>query len=533
MLYEVSELQVPPNARLEFAFGLLEPRGGEVRFFIEACRGPRCQGIFDEVVDSEASGPGWQERSVELGSLTPGPFSLRFGAERLSEQGAFLPLFANPTVLAPAAPSEPRRPNVVLISLDTLRRDHLEAYGYARATAPFLGTRLAPRGVVFEDLAAEASTTDPSHMTLFTSLPSLVHGVVSGGMNRLSIPAVTLADQLREHGYQTAAFTENGPLAQERGFSIGFEAYRENKSGNLMRPRGLVEDTFGQARTWVATRGDRPFFVFLHTFQVHAPYSPPERYSRYFGEDEGVPTGAGASSAKEAPVDDYDREIRYVDDQLASLHAWFEEQGLDDRTYFIVLSDHGEEFFEHGSLGHATLPYEEVLQVPLILVGPDIPGPRRNRAPLHHVDLMPTLLDLAGVPAPAHLGGRSFAAWARGDASSMPGERPRFSTSWALPAGLDPPALAIRLGDRKLIRYRDASGERLLYFDLSTDPGELQELSEDGRASELLELSREFEAEAAEQRMQRLRNSETLGEGDPPLMDPEREDMLRSLGYLD
>jgi hypothetical protein len=285
--HSTREVEIPPGARLEFAMGILESGPSEVpvRFSIEACGDGYCDLLFAEVLDPSAEGAsGWQDRALSLESLAGTVRSLRFRTEPPGQQEAefSLPVWANPTLLALVTGSQRPR-NVILLSIDTLRRDHLDVYGYSRETAPFVRSRLAREGVVFENLIAEATTTDPSHMTMFTSLPSLVHGA-SGASKLLAVRAVTLAEILRDRGFQTAAFTENGPLAHDRGFGIGFDQYHENKSALLWYPTGQVDRTFSQAREWLTHHADQPFFLFLHTFQVHAPYAPPREYQAYFAD---------------------------------------------------------------------------------------------------------------------------------------------------------------------------------------------------------------------------------------------------------
>jgi hypothetical protein len=532
-LYEAPALPIPPGARLELALGVLAPAAaqGPVRFTLEACAGERCEALLAEIVDPAApGGRTWQERSVDLAAFAGRAPALRFRTEHLTGGGAFsLPVWGDPVVLAPPPAPDPR-PNLVLLSIDTLRRDHLDVYGYARETAPFLRDGLAAGGTVFDGLVAEAATTDPSHMTMFTSLPAQVHGVTRH-LEALDVPVTTLAEALRAHGYRTAAITEDGPLAHDRGFAIGFEAYRENKSPSVILPAGRVEDTFRQARAWLDRNGDRPFFLFLHTFQVHAPYAPPAAYRAFFTED----APAALPVEQRRAIADYDREIRYVDDQLAALVRHADARGRDRDTIWIVLSDHGEEFWEHGSLGHGALPYEEVLGVPLIVRGPGVARGAWRGAPLHHLDLMPTLLELAGAPVPPEAQGRSFAPLLR-EGAPDPGPaalRPLVSAAWMLPAPLEPPAFAVRLGPDKLIRWKSpiTIGWEERRVDLSADPGEQRP-----RPGALPALAEALAGHAQGVRAVREALAARLGDGrpTPPVrLDPERERTLRALGYIE
>jgi arylsulfatase A-like enzyme len=364
-------------------------------------------------------------------------------------------------------------------------------------------------------------------MTIFTSLPAFVHGVTGGGTTP-KVPVTTVAEAFRAAGYRTAAFTEDGPLAHERGFALGFDEYTENKSASLLSPSGQVDRTFGQVRAWLARHADEPFFVFAHTFQVHAPYAPPAAYAALFAADPPTPADPRGTE----PARNYDREIRYVDDELRSLVGWLDARRLVERTLLVITADHGEEFYEHGSLGHGTLPWEEVLRVPLVMVGPGVPAGRREPAPAHHLDLMPTLLALAAIPPPEGLYGRNVASWT-GSADPRSERDPLFSASWALPAGLLLPAVAVRLGDAKLVRHRDAKGERIIQlFDLRADPAEHDVIRDPETERALGRLLDGWAADTANDARRRRATVPTPAAAGPAL-DPARENKLRSLGYVE
>jgi len=418
----------PDHAVLEVSLGRLavEPASSPVRYAIDVCRGTDCAEVFAESLSAEQLAT-WNDRRIPLDGAAGETVSLRFrSASESAGDPAPLVVWGDPRIVAPWKAAVEPPPSVLLLSIDTLRADHTEPYGYGRATSPFL-TELAGRGVVFEHAIAEASTTDPSHMTLFTSVPADRHGVECC-MQGLAAPVTTLAESLRAAGFATVAYTENGAIAHDRGFSIGFDRFVENKSADLFEPTGQVALTFGQARRWLDGAGDRPFFLFLHTYQVHAPYHPPARYRKFFAE--GLPDDRRARM-----VADYDREIRFVDDELRSLLEWMDGAGHLANTLVVVTSDHGEEFFEHGSLGHATLPYESVLRVPLIVTGPGVVGGRRIPAMVHHLDYLPTILEFVGVPVPDSALGRSLAPVLRGK-GEPPADRPLFISRVCPPPGM-------------------------------------------------------------------------------------------------
>jgi hypothetical protein len=540
-LYRTPEIAIPPGSRLQLALGVLDAARsqGPVRFTVGACEGDACAPVFDETVDPAAVDPdGWLDRWISLDGLS-GRRTLRFETEYLGtgDAGFSLPVWANPRVLVPD--TRPLRgPNLLLLSIDTLRADHLGVYGYERATSPFMTEDLAPRSTVFDTYAASATSTDPSHMTMFTSLSPLVHGVTQG-LEGLQVPVITLAEVLRAHGLVTAAFTENGPLAHGRGFGLGFDEYTENKSPNIWIPPGQVDRIFEQARRWLEAHGDERFFLFLHTYQVHDPYRPPPQYRDLFASGESPrPTrrtadGGDPRTPREL-VADYDREIRYVDDELRSLFEWMRQRGLDDNTLLVVTADHGEQFYEHGLQGHEAPPYQEIAHVPLIFHGPGVPAGRRVSDPTAQIDLMPTLLELTGAPVPARVQGTSFADSVTGAGSRVAGSpRLLYTSGWLGPKPAGSIFLAVRRGHHKLIRTPTRRGDRYQFFDLSLDPGEGRNRFEERRleARELVELLRRHERDARAVRAA-LRGGASGAPAELPF-DPEREQQLRSLGYVD
>jgi len=526
---------IPEGSRLEFAFGILEAAvlQGPVRFSILACEQSRCEVLFSEVHDpAEENRAGWQERSISLSSLWGQARSLEFEAVPVNEDAVSLPVWADPKVVSEAR--GPSKPNVILLSIDTLRRDHLSVYGYERDTSPFMKDYLATNGIVFDNLISEAATTDASHMCLFTSLPALVHGATKFGTG-LEVPVVTLAEAFRNQGYDTGAFAEGGPLVPRLGFGIGFDRWKENPSLFYLFPMGQVERTFAQGLEWIEQRQNRPFFVFLHTFQVHAPLSPPRSYLDYFLDEEDDVE----HSEEFMQVVRYDQEIRYVDDQLAILWGKLQDRGIAQNTILVLVSDHGDEFWEHGARGHASLPYEEVLDVPLIVVGPGLEKGLRSQRSLHHVDIMPTILDLAGIPIPEHALGESFADSVRDtDAQGETGtaSRIRISASWIVPPGTSVPAFAIRNRHLKAIRYQTGPETKVECFDIENDPKEKVDLCAEGpteEATQLLERLGVYESAMEAKRLSLGGEGLDESEADAVSLSPEQEAQLRELGYVE
>lgn len=315
-----------------------------------------------------------------------------------------------------AAVSTARRagPNAVVISLDTLRADRLGSYGHRARTSPALDA-LAARGTRFEHAFAEATWTLPSHMTLFTGLHPSAHGVTRSG-RRLPDEVPSLGQLLAKNGVRAFAFTEGGYVRGDYGFDRGFESYRSKHGAGLRETL-----TLARKRIESLPRDDR-YFLFLHTYDIHCPYDPPKRYRDMFvtrpAEDQ-VPT-AGRCGAHQynkmnltkgqvAFISEvYDAGIRWTDDALGEFFAFLDEREAFEHTYVIVTSDHGEEFHEHGKIGHGHSLYMEQLRVPLLIAGPDI-APRVIASPAGLADILPTLVDLLRLEGMPPVQGRSLA----------------------------------------------------------------------------------------------------------------------------
>jgi arylsulfatase A-like enzyme len=292
-------------------------------------------------------------------------------------------LTAAMVVVSGCAQKESRPPNVLLISIDTLRQDHVSAYGYDRSTTPNLD-RLAAEGAVFANAWSTSSWTLPSHISALTGLLPSVHQV-EGQNDRLPEEIATLAETLARENYASAGFVSHVYLDGQYGFSRGFDEY-------VTRPTQIAEEVTEQALEWLDDHRRQPFFLFLHYFDPHADYAPPAGYAERFDDDyQGPSVGEyGFLQRFEDPamplpdevarhvVALYDGEIRYTDDQIGRVLDRLREDGRLDDTIVAVFSDHGEEFKEHGSFGHGGTLYSEVTRVPLILRYPPriLPGTR-------------------------------------------------------------------------------------------------------------------------------------------------------------
>ena len=378
-----------------------------------------------------------------------------------------------------------RGPNLLLVSIDTLRADHLGAYGYGLPTSPTIDARLAGEGVTFTDVYSQSPKTTPSHMTLLTSLYPSVHGVElwqNGKPAHVLNPAVhTLAEVLKNAGYATAAFTGGAQIDPVRGFDQGFDLY--TVGGQLRR-----------ARRWLGRHRWQRFFVFYHTYDVHDPYLPPDGYIRLFDPEyrgrvldavhrlraeggmsvaawEGISRRFWDSVDRSDPRDVrfverlYDAGIRRMDaETIGPLLDRLDQLGLARDTLVGFTSDHGEAFGEHGQFQHDDL-YAGTLHVPLVLRWPGrLPAGLTIASRVRLIDVMPTILELLGVPAPPSLQGQSLTPLLH-DAYSSPAAEGAVSEY-----GDGRVYESLRRGGLSYIV--DGSEERL--FDLLRDPAERQ-----------------------------------------------------------
>jgi len=285
--------------------------------------------------------------------------------------------------------------NVLLITLDTTRADRLGCYGYSRAVTPALDA-LARRGTLFENALAQVPMTLPSHATLLTGRYPRELGIRLNEQAALAPDHPTLASVFKGQGYRTGAFVAAFVLDSRYGLDRGFEVYDDDVGeGVLMRRANAVTD---RALAWLRDAQREPFFVWIHYFDPHKPYEPPEAFR-----------GVGA--------DPYDGEIAFVDTEVERLTKWLETQGLTDRTLVVVAGDHGESLGEHGEHGHAMFLYQTNLRVPLILAHPRV-GKRGARVAevVELADVFRTILDLFGWRTPEGLLSRSLAPALRGQA---------------------------------------------------------------------------------------------------------------------
>lgn len=338
---------------------------------------------------------------------------------------------------------------IVLVSIDTLRADRLPVYGYRKVATPAIDA-LAAGGVVFDQAWAHSPQTLPSHASIFTGRLPFEHGVRDNMGFSVKEGEDTLAAWLRARGYVTGGFVSAYVMRRETGIGQGFDTYDdhlpptspEKATGEVQRDGA---DTLAAAQRWIDGLSSDRFFLFLHLYEPHSPYTPPERFARY---------------------DPYDGEIAYADELVGRLVDALKRRDLYEGATIVVLSDHGEGLGDHGEMEHGIFVYSETIKVPLVVKLPrGGEAGRRVADPVQHIDLVPTLLDLAGAPPPGGLRGRSLVPAMGGKTIPEQGLYAealysRFHFGWSELYALTD------------ARYRFIRAPRDELYDLQHDPGE-------------------------------------------------------------
>jgi arylsulfatase A-like enzyme len=381
-------------------------------------------------------------------------------------------------------------PDIIVLVGDTLRADRLGSYGNTRGLTPFMDS-LAQRAVVFRNAYATSSWTNPSVASLFTSRYPSQHGVISFE-SVLAADEVTLAEALREAGYATAFFSPNGVLREGWGYEQGFDEFAEfaipgiAEQPDHMRLPYRADYTNRHVLSWLdslSAAGPRPpVFLYIQYMEPHSPYAPrKDALERILGGrkppdlDEvnrfafvGNDVAVGDRVLRDLR-DVYDAEVLSLDTELRRLFAGLRSRGLLENAILVVSSDHGEEFKEHGLLGHEKTLFDEVTRVPLLIALPDSSAGAEIAEAVSLVDLAPTLLGLVGLPVPEAFEGRSLLSRS-GDASA-----PGFAYSELIVPEtggwrrFGPHQRSLVVGGHKLIA---GTGGELEYYDLQADPGE-------------------------------------------------------------
>jgi len=386
---------------------------------------------------------------------------------------------------------------IILISIDTLRADRLPVYGYAKVATPAVDG-LAADGVVFEHAWAHTPQTLPSHASILTGRLPFEHGVRDNLGFALGPSAGTLPRLLRDRGFATGGFVSAYVMRAASGLNQGFDTYDDQLPpsspeiaiGDVQRDGA---DTLAAAERWLEGRTGSRYFLFLHLYEPHTPYTPPDRFRRYLP---------------------YDGEVAYADELVGRLVATLKRRGEYDKALIVFLSDHGEGLGDHGEMEHGIFLYSETIRVPLIV---KLPGEReqgrRVADPVQHIDLVPTILDMAGAPVPAGLRGRSIT--------------PAFSGRRLEEQGLYAEALYSRYhyGWSELYaltdsRYRFIRAPRDELYDIQQDPGERTNLASERGSARV----------AIRQALDSLLSGVKIDA--PAEVSAEDRDRLRALGYV-
>jgi len=429
--------------------------------------------------------------------------------------------------------------SVIVISLDTVRADHLNAYGYQkRRTSPQFD-EWAAEGALFENAMSPAPGTLSSQMAILTGRFPSNHGVsyanwrVGGQIPVLAPQVHTLAESLRRRGFRTAAFTGAGYFALPVGYSRGFDEFVSSDDETL----GGAANVFGKALPWLEKHREDDFFLFLHTYEAHEPY-----LDSRFVEREHL----SSRDWKARNVALYDGDIRRADRELGRVRRALDTLGLTERTLVFIVSDHGEEFGDHFDVwndGHGHALFQEQVHVPFVAIGPTVKKGQRLPQPVDLTSVVPTALSFLEAPLPPELDGRSLLDLLKGESSAQAAAEDW--TAFSEDVWIGPSRYAMRAPGYKLVVQGDDLPERFLDNKrrqaiheavLRLEPEQLFQLPKDAREQENL-LTRELvRADKLRTRLLAHRNSLTKphkGTADRIAVEGEALERLRALGYVE
>lgn len=487
---------------LEFSFGLEGGVRSKTSFRIRKRGSGGLQTIWEESIDPNHQGSEeWHDRSILLGVVGPEQLELQFETSSPDgmTRGPGFPLWGAPRIIRRTSEEaiDAPPPNVVLISVDTLRADHLSSYGYERRTSPEIDRWAADEGVLFENTVAAAPWTLPSHYSMFSGLDALRHGINHGPP--MVRPPELMAEFFSKRGFETIAWTGGAFLHPRYGLNRGFDRYFAPYSHST-HPEELENNTRALIE-WIESHPGRRFFALLHTYEVHAPYRPRQPWlaawrrdadnllersfftqqveaskrggyevrSRLCLRDGAGPLQGCEEEEFQQAVDFYDAGISKADAEIGSFLEFLRNRGYLKNTIVVFTSDHGEALGEQGLWGHGYLADFSVM-VPLIISAPNLrhAGLKRSEQ-VASVDIMPTVIDLAGFKIPEGLDGRSLEPMMRGKGvgKSMPVWIYSTKTNFGL---------ALRLSNREKYTLNTSAWDPVhgneAFFRLDRDPGE-------------------------------------------------------------
>ena len=437
--------------------------------------------------------------------------------------------------------------NVILITIDSLRADHLGSYGYFRNTSPNID-RFADDGVLFTSAYAQASATSQSLSSLMTSKsPTRFPGSYRLGGHKLDEEKVTLAEMLRENGYITGGIVTNSWLKEGRGFDQGFDYYYFKFRGDTFQPPYISSDRVTKlGLNWLKWNKDQKFFLWLHYMEPHTPYISHEEYQYdpgyqgKFKDSFGAPATINKYKNPDLNLTDeelyhaqalYDGEINYVDNSIGALLSELKEMGLYNNTVIIITTDHGEEFKDHKSIGHGHTLYNELINVPLIIRVPGSAKIKTDRQ-VRLLDVVPTVLDILKIETNSSFDGVSllpilknegsenyslevYSKMATHHSSIISGDGWKLILSY----------MELRFEPQKHRRWEKIETRRELY-NLKDDPGEQNNL-----VDEYPEIAKELEERLTElQSIQGINDDESVS-SDSEISNKTKEE-LKSLGYV-
>ena len=391
--------------------------------------------------------------------------------------------------------------NVVVVTIDTLRPDHLHCYGYAKIETPNIDA-VARSGTLFENAVTQTPLTPPSHASIFTGLNPPSHHVRNTGGFILPSPSITLATILQQQGWDTAAFISSAVLKKFFGLNQGFAVY-DDQMPKPGKGHEFIEDaerpaweTVDRAIRWLGTQSGKPYFLWVHVYDPHAPYQPPSPYKEQYKDRL------------------YDGEIAYTDQELGRLFAAIRKKSPADQTLIAILSDHGESLGEHGEYTHGVFLYDSTLRIAFMLAGPGVPAGMRVKQQARTIDLLPTILDLMDGRAPATVQGTSLTPYFQGKEAATAVSYaetlyPKINMGWAELRG-------IRTNHWKYIRAPKPE-----LYDLSQDAGETRNVIE----------SHAVEVQRFETQLRAVIGPGGTEKVESAMVDRKTLDQLQSLGY--
>jgi arylsulfatase A-like enzyme len=532
-------LNLPAESHLEFGVGIYNERGYTEQktavFKILAESEGTSKVIFEKeltITDQRLREQIFMAK-IDLSSHAKKKTQLSFITElpKSSSSNHVFPFWFNPIIYRRVE----KKPNIILISLDTLRADHIGSYGYSRNTSPYMD-EFAKDSVLFENTYVHSPWTLPSHVSMLYSLNAANHQIYYS-TQKIDVSLPSIASFLKKYGYITHALTGGGFVSSIFGFAKGFDWY-ENPVGGSVPDE--ARQLYGYASSWLTENKDKQFFLFLHTFQIHGPYHSPKPWNEAFLE-EGAKWGRiGLSNFLKEHGEDYaftekernnivalyDADILYTDEMFINpLISHLKKLGIYDNTLIIITSDHGEEFYEHKGWLHSNTLYEELLRVPLLV---KFPGSQykgtRVKTKCRSIDIMPTILDVVSVKYDENsIDGKNLLPLVLGKES-----KDRIYISDLAFKNIPVPCPAVVASNRdnlKFIFEKSKTGiKNIEIYDLDKDMQE--KINQYPKHEQIAGEVRVTLDEYYEIRMRTKRNIENLK------LDEKMKEKLRALGYL-